>query len=114
MHEIHLVFEVTDEQAAILSSPGGVALVIPMLGAEVAPFGAKLNKLAEAFTFFKRALSTLQQALESGSNQDGRVGKTLVKMGPPVSDATLILDELRKIIGTAQFVETGDGKAKVQ
>ena len=113
-HQILLAFELTDEQAAILESPLGVVLVIPMLTSEVVPFGVKLNKLAEAFTFFKRALSTLHQALESGGNQDGRIAKTLVQMGPPVSDANIILEDLRVIIGTAQFVETGDRKAKIQ
>ena len=55
MRQILLGFELTDEQAAILESPHGVVLVIPLLTSEVVPFGAKLNKLAEAFIFFKRA-----------------------------------------------------------
>ena len=113
-HQILLAFEVTDEQAAILNSPGGVALVIPMIGSEVVPFGVKLNALADAFAFFKRALSTLQQALESGGDRDGRIGKTLAQMHPPVSDANIILDDIRVIIGTAQFVQTGDGKERLQ
>ena len=113
-HQILLAFEVTDEQAAILNSPGGVALVIPMIGSEVVPFGAKLNKLADAFAFFKRALATLHQALESGGDRDGRIGKTLTQMHPPVSDANIILDDIRVIIGTAQFVQTGSGKDKLQ
>lgn len=72
-HQIHLAFEVSDEQAAILNSPNWVALVIPMIGGEVVPFGAKLNTLADAFAFFKRALATLHQALESGGDRDGRI-----------------------------------------
>lgn len=78
------------------------------------PLDMKLNKLVEAVSFFKRALATLHQALGSGGDQDGRIAKTLVQMGPPVSDALFILDDLRVTMGTAQVVETGDGKAKIQ
>ena len=113
-HQILLAFEVTDEQATILNSPGGVCLVIPMLSAEVVTFGAKLNKLAEAVAFFKRALRTLMQTLENTGDKDGQIGKTLAQMLPPVSDAEIMLDDLRIIIGTAQFVATGDRKENLQ
>lgn len=109
MRTVWIKVKFSDDQAAILESPTGLVMCIPMLAAEVVPFGVKVNKLADAVGFFKRALSTLRQILESGGDQDGRIGKTLDQMLSPVSDAEVILDELRVLIGSAVFVGQ-DGK----
>ena len=114
MRSVWIKVELTDEHAAILESPSGVVMVIPMLSAEVVPFGVKVNKLAEAMAFFRRCLSTLRQSLEAGGNKDGQIGKTLEQMLPPVADSEIILDELRVMIGSAIFIGHDDMKGRMQ
>jgi hypothetical protein len=108
MRTVWIKVELPDEQAAILESPTGLAMVIPMLAGEVVPFGVKVNRIAEAIEFFKRSLSTLRQLLESGGDKEGRIGKTLEQMMPAVSDAAIIMDDLRVVIGSAIFVGQDD------
>ena len=63
-------------------------------------FRARLNNPAVKYGY---------QVLEAGGDRDGRIGKTLDQMLGPVSDAEVILDELRVVIGSAVFVGQ-DGK----
>ncbi len=114
MRTVWIKFTVSDEQAAILESPTGVLMGIPMMTAEVVPFGVKVNKLAEAIGLFRRSLATLRQSLEGGGDKDGQIGKTLDQMLPPVADAEIILDELRVLIGSAVFVGHEDTKGRMQ
>ncbi|OZA19689.1 MAG: hypothetical protein B7Y02_00540 [Rhodobacterales bacterium 17-64-5] len=114
MQDVWIKFTVSDEQAAILRQPTGVLMAIPMLSAEVVPFGVKVNTLAEAMAFFRRCLSTLRQSLEAGGNKDGQIGKTLDKMLSPVSDAEVIIHDLRVLIGSAVFVGHEDTKGRMQ
>ena len=65
-------------------------------------FRARLNNPAVKYGY---------QVLEAGGDKDGRIGKTLDQMLGPVSDAEVILDELRVVIGSAVFVGQ-DGKGR--
>jgi hypothetical protein len=114
MRTVWIKFEVSDEQAAILESPSGVLMGIPMLSAEVVPFWVRVNKLASLVGFLRRSLATLRQSLEAGGNKDGQIGKTLDQMLPVVKDAKIIVDDLMVLIGSAVFVGHEDMKGRMQ
>ena len=106
--------ELTDDQAAMLESPSGVVMVVPMLGAEVAPFGAKMAKLSEAVTYVSRCLASLRQILESHGDKEGQIRKTLELMHPAMSDADIILNDVRAVLAPARFAKSGDKKGRLQ
>ena len=106
--------ELPDDKAAILEGPAGVAMVLPMLEGEVVPFGAKLNALGVAITFFRRGLSTLRQVLKRSGDRDGHISKTLDQMSPAVADAEVLIDDVRVMIGQAVFVGKLERKGPVQ
>lgn len=104
MRTVWIRVELPEEQANILESPQGVAMVVPMLSAEVEPLRMKLNGLAAAIVFFKRGFATLRQVIERDGDRDRHVSGTLEKMAPAVSDAEILIDDLRVVIGRATFI----------
>lgn len=58
-------------------------------------------------------MSTRRQSLETGGNKDGQIGKTLDQMLPVVTDASIILDDVRVLIGSAGFVGHEETKGAV-
>ena len=114
MRFVWIRVELTDDQAAMLESPSGVVMVVPMLGGEVAPFGAKMGKLAEAVTYVTRCLASLRQILESHGDREGQIRKTLDLMQPAMSDADIIINDVRAVLAPARFAKSGEKKGPLQ
>lgn len=112
MRDLILNFCITEDKAAMYE--GRNAMVVPLSDTETTGLRDYLNGI-DAFTrLVAKALSTLDQVIETKGCDLAEIEKTLARLREPARGAVTLSDQVRKLLGRAIFVGPMTEKGTLQ